>query len=90
MKKLRNKMVKVKTIGADRELAKRLNPGASDDEIDSFAAIRAVTRMVACEKKSTLQTLDVITAEVPRKTLEAWTEQRLKAAWPEIGMSNPA
>ena len=79
MKKLRNKLVGVKTTGADRELAMRLNPCASTEEIDALAACRAVARSIACEK-NTIQALNVVTALVPSKTLKGWAQDLLRAA----------
>lgn len=80
MKKHRNKMVKVQALGADRALARLLNPNASDAAIDTLAAYRAVARSIARELKSTVEALNVITAEVPAQTLRVWAEGRLKAA----------
>ena len=78
--KLRNKKVQVLTIAADRETARRLNPEATTEAIDAFAAIRAVTRSVARNEKSTIRALEMITAQVPEPTLKAWFNQRLKVA----------
>lgn len=80
MKKLRSKMVKVKAAGADRELVRRLNPDASVNSIDFLAARRSMARSVLCEKKSTFQALDALTAGVPAQTIRAWTDYRLKNA----------
>lgn len=79
MKKHRNKMVKVQATGADRALARRMNPNASDAVINTLAAYRAVARSIACEVKSTAEALNVITAEVPVQTLKAWFKDRVKA-----------
>lgn len=80
MKKLRDKAVKLKATGADRELAKRQNPGASTEEIDVLAAYRGVARSIACETKNTIRALNVVTAGVPSQTLKRWAEELLKAA----------
>lgn len=80
MTKFRDKTVKVKTLGADRDLVRRLNPCASNETLESMAAIRAVARSVVGETKDTIRALDVLTAEVPKKTLKAWADLRLKKA----------
>lgn len=79
-RKFRDKRVEVPTLGSDREIARHLNPFATEKEIEALAAVRAVARSVAVDERSTIRALEAITAGIPALTLRRWFKDRFQPA----------